>query len=314
MNSIVTIILPAYNAEKYITRCIESVLKQTYKNFEFIIIDDGSTDNTLKIARDFAKKDCRINVISQNNCGVSKTRNYGVQIAKGEFILFIDSDDYIDSNMIYHLLEKSIQTGSDVIQCGYKVFGDNETGKEICAKESMFLKEEAVDFYLDNLELCVVPWNKLIRKDCIKNIKFPENRRYEDEAIMYRLFFEAESIYNINEKFYHYYVNEEGFMQSSEGDLSKTIDLMEAKKDLYIYIKENVPTVKKKAETERVNNLFFSYLAAIKTKKNDAIKQKQYMYIKREFLENYRMMKKSNLFKKKTLIIMRWIPVLFKCK
>lgn len=314
MNSLITIILPAYNAEKYISRCIESVLKQTYNNFEFIIIDDGSTDNTLKIVEDFAKKDCRIKVISQNNCGVSKTRNHGVQIAKGEFIVFIDSDDYIESNMIYCLLEKQIQTGAEVIQCGYKIFSDNKIGKEICAKEGIFLKEKAVDFYLDNLELCVVPWNKLIRKDSINNIKFPENRRYEDEAIMYKLFYEAKSIYNINEKFYHYYVNEAGFMQSSEDSLSKTIDLMEAKRDLYVYVKKNVPTALKKAEKERVSNLFFSYLKAIKIKRNNKMKRKQYMYIKKEFLENYTMIKESNIFKKKTLIVMKWMPLLFKYK
>ena len=103
MNDLITILVPFYNVEKYITQCIESIINQTYKNLEIILIDDGSTDNSLKICKEFQKNDSRINVIKKKHEGVSSSRNIGIKIAHGEYIMFIDSDDFVSKNFVKEL-------------------------------------------------------------------------------------------------------------------------------------------------------------------------------------------------------------------
>ena len=115
----ISVIVPVYNAEKYLSRCIDSILNQTYKNFELILINDGSKDNSIEILRKYENIDDRIKVIDNSNNGVSKTRNIGVRLAEGEYIQFIDSDDFIDKNMFEYAINVMEQENADLVMTGF---------------------------------------------------------------------------------------------------------------------------------------------------------------------------------------------------
>ena len=119
MEDLVSIIIPVYNTEKYLSKCLESVINQTYKNLEIILINDGSTDKSKEICESFAKKDKRIQILNKENSGVSSARNHGMRLAKGQYIAFIDGDDYAEENYIEELLKNLKQTESDCVLCGY---------------------------------------------------------------------------------------------------------------------------------------------------------------------------------------------------
>lgn len=154
----VSIIVPVYNASKYISRCIESIMCQTISDFELLLINDGSSDDSLEIIQKYAKKDQRIKVVDQENMGVAKTRNKGIKLAKGEFIAFIDNDDYIDEDYLEKLLEHSI--AQDIIIGGYRrVSLDNKELMHLVLKETKWSKYTFI-----------TPWSRLFRRDfLIKN-------------------------------------------------------------------------------------------------------------------------------------------------
>ena len=120
----ISVIVPIYNTEKYLKRALNSLLKQTYQDLEILLIDDGSTDSSLKICQEYAKKDHRIKVFHQENKGVSVVRNFGLSVAKGEYISFLDSDDYMEPNMLQTLYQNLIDTESDISVCHYQKFKD----------------------------------------------------------------------------------------------------------------------------------------------------------------------------------------------
>ena len=118
MNETISIIIPVYNVEKYLNKCLNSVIEQTYKNIEVILIDDGSTDNSGKICDEYAKNDIRIKIIHQQNGGVSTARNNGLEHATGKYITFVDSDDYIEKEMIETMAKKIMKKNADIVICG----------------------------------------------------------------------------------------------------------------------------------------------------------------------------------------------------
>ena len=123
----ISVIVPVYNVEDYLDRCINSIVKQTYKNLEIILVDDGSTDSSYKICNEWAKKDERIKVLHNKNEGVSKARNVGIDASTGDFIAFVDSDDYIEETMFEKLLDKQKTNNSDIVFCRVNQINNNKT-------------------------------------------------------------------------------------------------------------------------------------------------------------------------------------------
>lgn len=206
----VSVIVPVYNAEKYIGRCIESLIVQTYKDFELILIDDGSKDKSLRICHDFAQKDGRIKVYAQENRGVSATRNRGIQLAKGEYILFIDSDDYIKPQMIYNMLSKMISNDSDIVICGsIEIYSDhkNEIIPEIEGRVEL---EELGQKYpkIFSTSLINSPTNKLYRRNKICNY-FEEDMSLGEDLI-FNLYYlrNVRKIYFIKDIYYIYEIHQ----------------------------------------------------------------------------------------------------------
>jgi glycosyltransferase involved in cell wall biosynthesis len=172
----ISIIVPAYNSEKTLKRCIDSIINQTYSNIEIIIVNDGSTDNTKEICDQYAQNDLRIKVIHKNNGGVSSARNEGIKNASGEFIQFIDSDDYIDVNMCERLVKVIKEHNSDLVVCGYKTILGDSISFEPCINKRV---DEIADLsgYFSELykkHLFNSPWNKLYKREKI-NFYYDEN-------------------------------------------------------------------------------------------------------------------------------------------
>ena len=191
-----SIIVPVYNVEEYITECIDSILAQTYKDWELILVDDGSTDNSGKICEEYALKDSRIKVIHKENGGLSSARNSGLDIAKGEYITFIDGDDFISPDTIeenINILES--QKGIDIIQYPvYYRYGKNDAYKKSIESKIISGKEQLWYSYMINEYHCSV-CDKIFKKYIFENIRFPIGITSEDIYILPQLFNIAQNVY-----------------------------------------------------------------------------------------------------------------------
>ncbi len=205
----VTIIMPVYNTEKYVSKAIESVLKQTYTNFELLLIDDQSTDHSKKICDEFSKKDSRIIVYENNsdNHGPGTTRNIGLEHAAGEYIYFMDSDDWIDDRLLESAVNCILETKADLVQFGVKYERSNRMYcPEYCWRESRVLTKEDMkqDFFAFWNEKNCYLWIHFFRHETVKNIKFECIINGEDVSYVMDALSRAETIAYIPEVFYHY--------------------------------------------------------------------------------------------------------------
>lgn len=227
----ITVIIPIYNTEKYIKMCLESVKKQTYKNLEIILVNDGSIDKSEEICKSYIEKDKRFTYYVTENYGVSHARNFGLDKATGEYIMFIDSDDWLEENMIEKLYNKLVEKKCDIAICDYFINFKNNQCEHNQLKEEIIINEKKI-----MLEFLFKPemyggylWNKLIRKDIIKNIRFNENIKIEEDVE-----FLCRVIENVNcivyvpkEKLYHYVKRNESAVNFNYSlkDLTKLLAL-----------------------------------------------------------------------------------------
>lgn len=200
----ISVIIPVYKVEPYIRRCLNSVVNQTYRNLQIILVDDGSPDNCGAICDEYAAMDERIQVIHKSNGGLSSARNAGLALADGEYIGWVDSDDWIEPDMFEKLLQKAVAENADVVCCGrYKEYPDR-TVIQTWDCDRRLTREEAMDLLLENHLLQNNVWDKLWKRSLYCGIEFPEGRNFEDIAVGYRLFEKADSIINIPDVLYHY--------------------------------------------------------------------------------------------------------------
>lgn len=207
INDLISVIVPVYNVEKYLPQCIDSILNQTIKNLEIILVDDGSLDNSGKICDEFSKKDDRIVVIHKENNGLSSARNAGLEIAKGNYIGFIDSDDWLDEHMYEILLKLLKENNSDISCCNFFKATDNKD--KIPSATNEIVKsynniEGLNNFYNDLYPQTVVAWNKLYKRDLFENISYPIGKIHEDEGTTYKLYYRANKITYTNRALYYY--------------------------------------------------------------------------------------------------------------
>lgn len=210
MQKKISIIIPIYNAEKYLNKCIDSLINQTYTNLEIILINDGSTDSSGKIADRYAKKDNRIKVFHQSNAGVSAARNYGIQVSSGEYITFVDSDDYVEINMFELLIPIFHNASVDVVVSN--LFFENEDGSiyfDSHYKNGIIEKEEFAKGLLMERSISGYCCNKIYKRSSIvnNNIKFSSKLRVlEDNFFNDQILLKQKKliVYYVDDKFYHY--------------------------------------------------------------------------------------------------------------
>jgi exopolysaccharide biosynthesis predicted pyruvyltransferase EpsI len=211
MNELVTVIVPVYKVEKYLEKCLDSILGQSYRNLEIILVDDGSLDNCGQICDDYALKDPRIVVIHKANGGLSSARNAALDITKGDWILCVDSDDYIHPRMVEKMLSSTKAYSVDIVICSHYIEKENKLSitDRIIDDVVVMDRMQALDRLVEDKEIKSYAWGKLYRADLFSGVRYPEGRNYEDIATTYYLFDRAQKIIKIPEYLYFYLVRDD---------------------------------------------------------------------------------------------------------
>ena len=211
---LISIIVPVYNVKDYLSKCLQSICGQTYKNLEIILIDDGSSDGSGELCDLFAQRDGRIKVIHQANAGQSAARNRGLAVAQGEFLGFVDSDDWIEPDMyefLYHLLKEN---GADISICSHYIETAVKTRvKHSSGQFSSFSREEAIRTLVEDKRIRNYMWDKLYKRQLFAGIYFPVNRVFEDIAVSYQIFYKTQKVVMQDCPKYHYVIREGSAMQ-----------------------------------------------------------------------------------------------------
>lgn len=210
----VSIIIPIYNVEKYLVQCIESAIKQTYEDLEILLVDDGSTDNCSQICKKYAKIDQRIIYISKKNGGLSDARNVGIERAKGEYLFFLDADDYVHPKLLECLLDGMKKSGADISIVNYQCVIEDIAPRDI--KEVQFEKitgrEGCRRIFTSQSVMMTVAWGKLYRRELFNHIRYPKGKIHEDEFVTYRLLYHSDIIAVTNEKMVYYRQRKDSIM------------------------------------------------------------------------------------------------------
>lgn len=311
---LVSIIIPVYQVKPYLGKCIESVIHQTYRNIEIILIDDGSTDGSSEICDTYRDVDHRIIVIHQENMGLSAARNSGIQIAKGIYYAFVDSDDWVRSDYIEVLYRSCKNNDADIAQCGYYAVIDEDRAETDNINSAFAYSPE--EFSIAEFTIlswnCNLTWNKLYRAILFREIEFPVGRIHEDEFTTYKLIWKANKIMVNTAKLY-YYRQRQDSITGSEYSLKRldagfafqekiefyesiekiTLALMNRRKYLF-WIKEQIRLVTSLAQKD---NSVINYLEREKVK-NERILSVQTMPVKRygscEFIFPFNMVRKGS--------------------
>lgn len=207
---LISIIIPVYKVEKYLDRCISSITNQSYINLEIIIVDDGSPDKCPEMCDLWAKKDSRIIIIHRKNGGLSAARNTGLDKANGDYIAFVDSDDYIAPTMIEELHKAIKKENADLSICGIKKIKETEDIEYQTEYKLKNINEDSYialkNMYGTNSILHIVVWNKLYRKNLFNNLRFDEGRIHEDVLIMHKILYQCNKITCISKSLYYYII------------------------------------------------------------------------------------------------------------
>ena len=253
MEPLISVIVPVYKVEKYLGRCVESVLAQTYQNIEILLVDDGSPDNCPQMCDDYALKYDKIRVIHQENKGLSGARNTGIDQAKGEYLAFVDSDDKWSPYFLDSLYKALKENDADISQCRWEyMHGDDiKEAYDPEAKCDCFTGREMLsNLYIQTGAYFVVAWNKLYKKELFENIRYPEGRIHEDEATTYKLFDLAKKCVFVDNALYGYFVGSGGTSITRNGFNLKKLDWRTANKERVQYFVEKdykelvVPAIK----------------------------------------------------------------------
>lgn len=216
-----SIIVPVYNVERYLNRCIDSILSQSFQDFELILVNDGSIDESGRICDKYAQIDKRIRVIHKENGGVSQARNVAISVAIGKYIAFVDSDDYISPNMYENLVSTAINTNADIVKCGFIVFDNYGSSKESKTFNSNMTFDNCEDgaylltqLYFDSI-LYKVPWNAIYASNLVKGVRFPEGLINEDNYNAGVYLYKANRIVCLKEALYFYRFNPNGLSKNA---------------------------------------------------------------------------------------------------
>ncbi|WP_407725158.1 glycosyltransferase family 2 protein [Ruminococcus sp. JL13D9] len=265
-NSKITVVVPVYKVEKYIKRCIDSILAQTFTEFELILVDDGSPDNCGKICDEYAEKDNRIHVIHKENGGLSDARNVGIDWAfensNSEWITFIDCDDWIHPRYLEALYDAVKKTGCEISICAYEeTTGDNPQVDESHLEAEIVNTE---DFFCEHNVNAVVAWGKLYKKELFREIRYPVGKLHEDEFTTYKLLFQYENCAFVNQPLYSYFINNAGITKVSW--TTRRLDAFEAFDNQLSFFKENRF---KKAYAKVLDSIAYTCSIHIKAIDND---------------------------------------------
>ena len=251
---LISVIVPIFRVEKYLEKCVSSILAQTYGNIEIILVDDGSDDGCPAICDRFQAADSRVKVLHNENGGLSKARNCGLKIATGDFIGFVDSDDWLEPNMYEVLMSALQETGANIAFCNYQMESEGAKPFPLVAgtsKIELFSSEEALRRLITSKGFVhYFVWNKLYRRSVVSNLIFPEGRSFEDCLWTPQAIDNAKSIACVDLPLYHYLIRNKGITRCADNYVLKFMDRMELSEQRIQFIIDNYPSLAKLAIAE----------------------------------------------------------------
>ena len=207
MRDLISVIIPVYKVEEYLCRCVDSVLAQTYTNMEIILVDDGSPDNCPVMCDEYARQDSRVKVIHQENAGLSGARNAGIDMAQGQWLAFVDSDDYLAADFLEQLYQACVDTDSSLSVCRWEYVRGEAILEHGTGETRVYTgREMLANLYVPDGAYFVVAWNKLYRKELFEDIRYPLGRIHEDEATTYRIYDKVKKAAYVDRSLYGYFV------------------------------------------------------------------------------------------------------------
>lgn len=308
---LISVIVPIYNVEKYLDKCIMSIVSQTYKNLEIILVDDGSLDNCPSICDKWKNLDNRIIVVHKENGGLSDARNKGLDMATGEYISFIDSDDFISKYFIEVLYKNLINTRSDLIQCSHLKVNSDYLNKEKLISTDLhimvFNTKNALESLIEEKNLNQIVWNKLYKKELLQEMRFEYDKLNEDDFFSYQIFAKCDKIAYIDLPLYYYFMRNESIMGKQYS--IKRLDGLEARFIRYKFLKKNYYELGPLAKKNLIFFIIYCYQMVLTI--NDKKEKKQAEKITRDYFKkiiNDNIAMELN-FKEKIWIIMMKISI-----
>lgn len=218
IQELISIIVPVYNVEKYLDRCMQSILQQTYQRLEIILVDDGSTDSSAQKCDSYARRDSRVTVIHKQNGGLSDARNAGLEAASGAYIGYVDSDDWIEPDMYERMYRACVENDAQLAVCRY--FNEYRDRTESGGSGSVvsLSREELLKIYIEGDDAYVIynsVWSKLFKRDLVEGMVFPKGRNSEDIMYTTRAFCRAHKAVYLDSSFYHYVIDREGSIMNA---------------------------------------------------------------------------------------------------
>lgn len=280
---LISIIIPIYNVEEYLEKCINSVINQTYKNIEIILVDDGSQDRCGMICDEYAKKDKRIKVIHKKNGGLSDARNNGIDIANGKYITFIDSDDYVSCDYVEYLYYILKKYSTRISCCGHYVCFDKKIISKTSLIEKKVSKIESLKDILYDKEIDICSWGKLYDSKLFENIRFPKGKLFEDTATTYLLFDLCDNI-SIGNKCKYYYIMRDNSITTQIFNLKK-MDLIEMTNKMCSYIRTKYPILNAACNRRQIWAHMSTYVKIIYAEKKEFYQEKKYI---KDYIKNNR--------------------------
>ena len=241
----VSIIIPVYNIENYLRECLDSVVNQTYSNLEIVIVDDGSTDSSGRICDEYAAKDNRIKVIHQKNAGAAAAKNTALDNVSGEYVAFVDSDDYVSTKWIETMFQSMKRYNADIVECGFDKYKTSGVSSVVTTdEEKNVLAEDYLYDYISHWESALF-WNKLYKKELVCSFRFRKERRcIDDEFFTYKVISIAKRIVKIKDILYHYRQRKTSAVHTIKNSLQITDDCLEYISERYLWISSKFNTLK----------------------------------------------------------------------
>lgn len=274
---LISVIVTAYNIEKYLSRCMDSLLAQTYRNLEIILVDDGSTDGTPEICEEYVRKSNKVTVIHKENGGPSAARNAGLAIANGEFIGYVDGDDFIEPDMYQDMLSACLKTGAQIAICSYREVGEGSRKNTPTGDVIELSRQEALEWYISGHEQYHIyhsVWSKLFERSLLKEIYFEEGRKSEDIMYTTKALVKAEKCVFLDTNYYNYVLDRQGSIMNSKVQERRFADEIPFWKEQIAYLESaGMQLLSRKASYRFYRNMLFYYIDFVDRGMQEAAKK-----------------------------------------
>lgn len=318
-SKLITIIVPVYKVEQYLENCIDSIIRQTYKKLEIILVDDGSPDRCPYICDEYARKDNRIRVIHKANGGLSDARNAGLDAATGEYIAFVDSDDCIHDNMIERLYRALAESNADISMCGFIYVNEEyqsilNLNRESPIKDEILSREQVINKLFEyKYWYYFFVWNKLYKRRLFDNIRFPYGRLCEDSYIAHHLFGQCEKVVSISDTLYYYLQRSNSIMGYFYDNHAKELymNVCECYIDCMYYLKTiDLDEYAAKAYNLCVE-LYYYKIYRLKNDNSEKINSEKIILLEKEIRKNYPISKYLSIKKRIILFTISFCPEVY---